>query len=118
MVCLHGFAQGRGGTVVLADLDAALRAGKLGGAGLDVFEIEPLPKDHPLWDAPNTMLTPHSAVTQIQGGAGSKAVPSGSAPNQRTKFQERCIEIVRHNLRQVELNDSDFRNPVDKDKWY
>ena len=35
--CLHGFAKGRGGTVVLADLDAALRAGKLGGAGLDVM---------------------------------------------------------------------------------
>eukprot|EP01043_Picozoa_sp_COSAG02_P100383 COSAG02_NODE_36461_length_454_cov_0.901408_1_plen_105_part_00 len=104
--------------MVLSDLDMALRAGKLGGAGLDVFEIEPLPKDHPLWDAPNTVITPHSACTQIQGGAGSSAVPSGTSPEQRTKFQERCIDIVLHNLRQVEINGSDFQNPVDKDKWY
>lgn len=103
---------------MLSDLDAALRAGNLGGAGLDVYEIEPLPKDHPLWDAPNTMLTPHSGVTQIQGGAGSSVVPSGSSPGQRTKFQERCIEIVRHNLQQIEINSNDFRNLVDKDKWY
>ncbi len=53
---------GRGATVVLDDLDAALRAGKLGGAALDVFQIEPLPPAHPLWDAPNLLLTPHVAA--------------------------------------------------------
>lgn len=116
MQCL--FVQGRGGTVVLSDLDTALRTHKLGGAGLDVFEIEPLPPDHLLWDAPNTVLTPHSACTQIQGGAGSKAVPSGSSPDQLTKFQERCIEIVRHNLRQVQIDGNNFRNLVDKEKCY
>ena len=104
--------------MVLSDLDTALRARKLGGAGLDVFEIDPLPSDHPIWDAPNTVLTPHSACTQIQGGAGSTAVPSGSSPDQRTKFQERCIEIVRHNLRQVQVDGTDFCNLVDKEKWY
>ena len=35
------------------------------GAALDVFEIEPLPKDHGLWTAPNTVITPHIAVAQI-----------------------------------------------------
>jgi len=52
---------GRGAIVVLDDLVAALRAGKLAGAALDVYEIEPLPADHPLWDFANVILTPHTA---------------------------------------------------------
>ena len=40
-------------------LNDALRSGRLGGACLDVTEPEPLPADHPLWDAPNLLLTPH-----------------------------------------------------------
>jgi phosphoglycerate dehydrogenase-like enzyme len=52
---------GRGAIVVLDDLVAALRAGKLAGAALDVYEIEPLPHGHLLWDLPNVILTPHTA---------------------------------------------------------
>ena len=52
---------GRGKTTRLADLVDALRTGEIAGAGLDVFEEEPLPKDHPLWSAPNALLTPHTA---------------------------------------------------------
>jgi phosphoglycerate dehydrogenase-like enzyme len=52
---------GRGAIVVLDDLVAALRAGRLAGAALDVYEVEPLPADHPLWDIPNVILTPHTA---------------------------------------------------------
>ncbi|HEX8202963.1 MAG TPA: D-2-hydroxyacid dehydrogenase [Isosphaeraceae bacterium] len=52
---------GRGAIVVLDDLVAALRAGRLAGAALDVYEIEPLPADHPIWDFPNVILTPHTA---------------------------------------------------------
>lgn len=52
---------GRGAIVVLDDLVSALRAGQLAGAALDVYEVEPLPADHPLWDFPNVILTPHTA---------------------------------------------------------
>ena len=53
---------GRGMTTRLDDLDRALRQGAIAGAGLDVYEIEPLPAAHPLWDAPNALLTPHVAA--------------------------------------------------------
>jgi D-3-phosphoglycerate dehydrogenase len=49
----------RGGIIDEAALVDALRAGKLGGAGLDVTEIEPLPPDSPLWDTPNLVISPH-----------------------------------------------------------
>jgi phosphoglycerate dehydrogenase-like enzyme len=52
---------GRGAIVVLDDLVAALREKRIAGAALDVFEVEPLPADHPLWDMPNVILTPHTA---------------------------------------------------------
>jgi phosphoglycerate dehydrogenase-like enzyme len=52
---------GRGAIVVLDDLVSALKAGALAGAALDVYEIEPLPANHPLWDFPNVILTPHTA---------------------------------------------------------
>ena len=58
---------GRGGTVVTADLVAALEAGELGGAGLDVTDPEPLPDSHPLWSAPNLIVTPHSAAISDAG---------------------------------------------------
>ena len=54
---------GRGGHLVDADVLAALQSGQLGGALLDVFDEEPLPKDHPYWSHPNVMVTPHIAAT-------------------------------------------------------
>jgi phosphoglycerate dehydrogenase-like enzyme len=54
---------GRGGTVVTNDLVAALQDGRLGGAGLDVTDPEPLPPDHPLWRAPNVIITPHVSAS-------------------------------------------------------
>ncbi|VDG18811.1 phosphoglycerate dehydrogenase [Lactiplantibacillus mudanjiangensis] len=50
---------GRGPAVVTADLLAALNSGQLGHAMLDVTDPEPLPADHPLWQQPNVMITPH-----------------------------------------------------------
>jgi len=51
----------RGGVVDEAAVAAALRAGRLGGAALDVFDKEPLPADSPLAGCPNLLLTPHIA---------------------------------------------------------
>ncbi len=51
----------RGGLIESRALAAALASGKLGGAGLDVTEPEPLPADHPLWASPNLIVTPHLA---------------------------------------------------------
>ncbi len=54
---------GRGSAVDTDALNDALVSGRLCGAVLDVTEPEPLPADHPLWDAPNAIITPH-----ISGG--------------------------------------------------
>ncbi len=53
----------RGRHVVTDDLVAALRAGEIGGAALDVTEPEPLPDGHALWSLPNCIITPHVGNT-------------------------------------------------------
>jgi phosphoglycerate dehydrogenase-like enzyme len=59
---------GRGKTVVTDALVKALKEKRLGGAGLDVTEPEPLPADHPLWKLPNVIITPHVAA-DTDGGS-------------------------------------------------
>jgi phosphoglycerate dehydrogenase-like enzyme len=90
---------GRGMTTKLDDLADALEAGDIAGAGLDVYEIEPLPSDHRLWGMDNTILTPHIAA---QGGA---------------HLDERRYEIIAENVRHL-LNGEPLRNVVDKANWY
>ncbi len=52
-------SAGRGQTVDEAALIAALRDGRIAGAGIDVFQTEPLPGDSRFWDLPNVFITPH-----------------------------------------------------------
>ena len=89
---------GRGMTTKLDDLNHALRSGQIGGAALDVYEIEPLQADHPLWNAPNTILTPHVAAY---------------GPH----LEERRYEIVAENVRRM-INGEPLRNVVDKENWF
>lgn len=89
---------GRGATVRLGAVDAALRSGHLGGAGLDVFEEEPLPPDDPLWTAPNALLTPHVA---------------GEGPH----LDERRFAIIRENAQRFGRG-APLVNVVDKERWY
>ncbi len=88
---------GRGVIVDLADLTAALQAGEIAGAGLDVFEIEPLPKEHPLWRMENVLITPHCA-------AASPRMP------------ERHLETLLENLRRF-VAGQPLLNVVDKRMW-
>jgi phosphoglycerate dehydrogenase-like enzyme len=89
---------GRGMIVDLADLTEALRAGEIAGAGLDVFETEPLPPEHPLWKMDNVILTPHVA-----------------AASPRTA--ERHLALLLDNVRRF-AGGRPLRNLVDKAKWF
>ncbi|MBX3503447.1 MAG: D-2-hydroxyacid dehydrogenase [Alphaproteobacteria bacterium] len=89
---------GRGMTTRLDDLVAALQAGEIAGAGLDVYEKEPLPSDHPLWAMPNVLLTPHIA---------------GHGPY----LNERRFQIVADNCRAFAAGLA-LRNEVDKASWF
>ena len=89
---------GRGKTTRLDDLVAALRAGEIAGAGLDVFEEEPLPADHPLWTVPGVLITPHTA---------------GFGPY----LDERRFEILLDNCRRF-IAGQPLRNVVDKPAWF
>jgi phosphoglycerate dehydrogenase-like enzyme len=89
---------GRGMTTRLDDLVAALRAGEIAGAGLDVFEQEPLPADHPLWTMPGVLLTPHTA---------------GYGPY----LDERRFEILADNAKRF-VAGRPLRNIVDKSSWF
>ena len=56
----------RGNIIDEDALLAALKEGRIAGAGLDDFAIEPLPSSSPLWDAPNTIITPHNGPTSLE----------------------------------------------------
>jgi phosphoglycerate dehydrogenase-like enzyme len=83
---------GRGASVVSLDLAAALRSGQLGGAGLDVTEPEPLPADHPLWRAPNIIISPHIAGESDLGDAPQIALMRENL--QRYRSGGRMLSVV------------------------
>ena len=56
----------RGPIVDEPALVEALETGAIGGAGLDVFDVEPLPPKHPLWRTPNTVITPHLGFVTVE----------------------------------------------------
>ena len=89
---------GRGPTVVLDDLVEALRCGEIAGAGLDVYETEPLPPDHPLWTTPGVLMTPHVAA-------------DGPYVEERRAelFMDNCVRFD---------EGRELRNVVDKAKWF
>jgi phosphoglycerate dehydrogenase-like enzyme len=89
---------GRGAIVDLADLTAALEAGEIAGAGLDVCEIEPLPPEHPLWRMKNVILTPHVAACT-------------------PRIAERHLEKLLENVRRF-ANGQPLVNVVDKAAWF
>lgn len=74
----------RGGLIDEPALAAALTAGRLGGAGLDVASPEPPPPDHPLRQAPNVVLTPHLAFYSQE-----------SVVELQTKVAEEVARVVR-----------------------
>jgi phosphoglycerate dehydrogenase-like enzyme len=89
---------GRGMTTKLDDLVAALLAGEIAGAALDVYEQEPLPAEHSLWGMPNVLMTPHMA---------------GYGPH----LNERRFQIIQDNCRAF-AEGRDLRNVVDKATWF
>lgn len=86
---------GRGMTTKLEALVEALHTQDIAGAGLDVFEIEPLPDDHPLWACENVIITPHVAVADA------------------ANISERRYELLLDNARRFLANEP-LRNVVNK----
>jgi phosphoglycerate dehydrogenase-like enzyme len=68
------FSLSRGGVVDEPALVSALQSGRLAGAGLDVFQVEPLPAESPLWGMPNVIITPHVAAATKNTEARVEAI--------------------------------------------
>ena len=90
---------GRGKTTKLADLVSALEQGVIAGCGLDVFEIEPLPAESPLWQLPNVLITPHIAVKDAEN------------------IEARRFELFLENARRF-AEGAPLKNVVNKAAWY
>lgn len=89
---------GRGAVVKESDLVRALKKGWIAGAGLDVFETEPLPADSPLWQMENVIISPHI---------------SGFTPH----YDERATDLFGENLRRY-LSGKPLLNVVERDFGY
>lgn len=88
----------RGSVIDESELNRALRSGHLGGAGLDVTAVEPLPAESPLWTAPNLLLTPHLASAT-------------------ERLWPRHYDLLADNVQRY-LSGQPLRNPVDKNAGY
>lgn len=90
---------GRGKTVIENDLIEILNKGIIFHAILDVFENEPLPTEHPLWDMDNVTITPHLSGISSQ-------------------YQSRAIRIFEYNLKIFIEGGHEYENMIDLDKGY
>ena len=90
--------MGRGQHMVTDDLVAALRDGKIAGAALEALEPEPLPDDHPLWDMPRVIITPHVS-------------------DYSDKHEDTVWYLYRENLRRYIAGDK-LLNVIDMEKGY
>lgn len=88
----------RGQVVDEAALLTALREGHICGAGLDVFDTEPLPAEHPLWDLDNVIITPHNAALSPY-------------------YLDRAIALIADNAARF-LQGREMLNLIDKQKGY
>jgi phosphoglycerate dehydrogenase-like enzyme len=89
---------GRGGTVDEEALLDALRNRRIRGAALDVFDVEPLPPEHPLWQLDNVLISPHTA-------------------DHTDDAHERAVNFFIENLRRFRAGES-LENVVDKVEQY
>ncbi len=89
---------GRGAIVKLDDLVASLEAGEIAGAALDVFEVEPLPAEHPLWKMENVIITPHVAACSVQ-------------------IAPRHLNVLLENIRRF-VSGEELINQVRKTEWF
>ena len=89
---------GRGATMKLDDLVEAIESGEIAGAGLDVYETEPLPEDHPLWTMEGVLMTPHRASVGPY-------------------VKERRADLIVDNCRRFAAGQP-LRNVVDKKSWF
>ena len=90
---------GRGMTTKIDDLADAVERGEIAGCGLDVYEIEPLPKDHKLWTLENAILTPHVAAQDADN------------------VSERMYDLLVENARRL-ADGVELVNVVDKKLWH
>jgi phosphoglycerate dehydrogenase-like enzyme len=90
--------MGRGKHMNTEDLVAALRDGKIAGAALEAVEPEPLPDDHPLWDLPRVIITPHVS-------------------DYSDKHEDTVWDLYRENLRRYIAGDK-LLNVIDMEKGY
>ena len=89
---------GRGATTNLTDLAEMLESGEIAGAALDVYEVEPLPSEHPLWGLTNVIMTPHVAAD------------GPYIDDRRTEvFVDNCVRFG---------EGQPLRNVVDKAQWF
>ena len=88
----------RGAVINEEALADALQSGQLGGAALDAFTVEPLPKESRLWNLPNVIISPHSASTV-------------AAEN------ERIVDIFLDNLERY-LSGRPLRNEYERSRGY